>query len=171
MRNALGWWWHTPHDTLDKIDEANLVRDTKVYVHTLWRLLSDPVLPLDFSAHAGVLLEELGRIRASLDGRFSVDGLIAAAGTLRDVAAAGGHDDATLMRASRALAPVYYTTGDRFAHDPALPLPAWPVLQPLRDLAESKPGSETAHALTVSATRGRNRMQHALREAIRHLSR
>ena len=41
MRNALGWWWHTPHDTLDKIDEANLVRDTKVYVHTLWRLLSE----------------------------------------------------------------------------------------------------------------------------------
>ena len=29
-RNALGWWWHTPHDLLDKIDEANLVRDTRV---------------------------------------------------------------------------------------------------------------------------------------------
>ena len=22
MRNALGWWWHTPHDLLDKIDEG-----------------------------------------------------------------------------------------------------------------------------------------------------
>ena len=28
---GLGWWWHTPHDTLDKIDPANLVRDTRVY--------------------------------------------------------------------------------------------------------------------------------------------
>ncbi len=166
MRNALGWWWHTPHDTLDKIDAANLVRDTKVYVHTLWRLLSDPVLPLDFAAHARVLLEELGRIRASLDGRFAVDGLIEAAEALRDTAAAGGHDDAALMRASRALAPVYYTSGDRFAHDPALPLPAWPVLQPLRDLAKSARGSDAAHALTVSATRGRNRMRHALDEAV-----
>ncbi|HVC61371.1 MAG TPA: M28 family peptidase [Acetobacteraceae bacterium] len=165
MRNALGWWWHTPHDTLDKIDRANLVRDTKVYVHALWRLLSDPVLPLDFAAHARTLLEELGRIRASLDGRFPVDGLVAAAEALHDAAAAGGHDDAALMRASRALAPVYYTTGDRFVHDAALPLPAWPALQPLRDLARSAPGSDAAHVLTVSATRGRNRMLHALREA------
>ena len=70
------------------------------------------------------------------------------------------------MRASRALAPVYYTSGDRFAHDPALPLPAWPVLQPLRDLAKSARGSDAAHALTVSATRARNRMLHALREAM-----
>ena len=61
MRNALGWWWHTPHDLLDKIDEKNLVRDTRVYVHTLWRLLTDTVLPLDFaSACRDVLLEELG---------------------------------------------------------------------------------------------------------------
>ena len=27
MRNALGWWWHTEHDLLDKVDQANLVRD------------------------------------------------------------------------------------------------------------------------------------------------
>ena len=101
-----------------------------------------------------VLLEELGRIRASLDGRFPVDGLVAAAEALRDAAAAGGHDDAALMRASRALAPMYYTSGDRFAHDPALPLPAWPVLQPLRELAKTERGSDAAHALTVSATRG-----------------
>ena len=34
MRNGLGWWWHTPHDLLDKIDEQILVRDTRVYVHS-----------------------------------------------------------------------------------------------------------------------------------------
>ena len=93
MRNALGWWWHTPHDLLDKIDEKNLVRDTRVYVHTLWRLLTDPVLPLDFAAHARVLLEELGALRSSLGDRFRHD-LITAAETLRDKAAGGGHTDA-----------------------------------------------------------------------------
>ena len=165
MRNALGWWWHTPHDLLDKIDENNLVRDTRVYVHTLWRLLTDPVLPLDFSTHARVLLEELDTLRASLGERCSVDGLIATATTLRDKAAAGGQSDAALMRASRALEPVYYTSGDRFAHDPALPLPAWPVLDPLRKLAKTAPGTDSARFLAVSATRGRNRLAHALREA------
>jgi len=170
MRNALGWWWHTPHDTLDKIDEANLVRDTKVFVHALWRLLTDPVLPLDFRMHAALLLEELAKIEAALNGRFPIDDLKAAATTLHAKAAPGAHTDAALMRASRALAPVYYTTGDRFAHDPALPLPAWPVLQPLRDLAKATPGSDTAYELAVSATRGRNRMLQALRDAVRALS-
>ena len=79
MRNALGWWWHTPHDLLDKIDETNLVRDTRVFVHTLWRLLTDPVLPLDFATHAKSLLDELTALRASLGARFSMDDLIAAA--------------------------------------------------------------------------------------------
>ena len=74
------------------------------------------------------------------------------------------------MRASRALAPVYYTSGDRFAHDPALPLPAWPVLDPLRKLAKIAPNTDSARFLTVSAKRGRNRLAHALREAIEALS-
>ncbi len=84
MRNALGWWWHTPHDLLDKIDEKNLVRDTRVYVHTLWRLLTDPVLPLDFAAHANVLLDELATLQSSLGDRCSVAGLVAGAETLRE---------------------------------------------------------------------------------------
>jgi hypothetical protein len=162
MRNALGWWWHTPHDTLDKIDPANLVRDTQVYVHTLHRLLTDKALPLDFAAHAGVLLEELAALREALGERFDLGGLIAAAEGLRAAASAGGASDHALMWASRALDPLYYTTGDRFAHDPALPLPAWPVLQPLRDLAKMVAGTDEARFLAVSATRGRNRLLHAL---------
>jgi hypothetical protein len=136
-----------------------------VFVHTLWRLLADPVLPLDFAAHARALLEELTRLRSSLGERFSMDALIATAEALRD-RAAGAHSDAALMRASRALAPVYYTEGDRFAHDPALPLPAWPVLDPLRRLAKMAPGTDSARFLAVSATRGRNRLAYALRQAI-----
>jgi hypothetical protein len=139
-------------------------------VHTLWRLLTDPVLPLDFAAHARALLEELGTLRASLGDRLSVDSLIAGAEGLRDKAAAGGQSDAALMRASRALAPVYYTSGDRFAHDPALPLPAWPVLDPLRKLAKTAHGTDSARLLAVSATRGRNRLAHALRDAMEALS-
>ncbi len=170
MRNALGWWWHTPHDTLDKIDEANLVRDTKVYVHTLHRLLTDPVLPLDFAAHASALLAELTAVRQALGERFDLGSLITAAEGLRVAAAAGGASDRALMRASRALDPLYYTTGDRFTQDPALPLPAWPVLQPLRDLAKTAPETDAARFLTVSATRGRNRLLHALRVATGALS-
>ncbi len=174
MRNALGWWWHTPHDLLDKIDEANLVRDTRVFVRTLWRLLTEPVLPLDYAAHASALLEELAGIETSLDGALSLEPLVTAAAALRDGAVAlmePGRDPArvnrALMQLSRALVPADCTAGDRFSHDPALPQPPWPVLDPIRALAGAGPNQ--AGFAAVDATRARNRMLHALRQAGRAL--
>ena len=164
------WWWHTPDDLGDKISEPNMVRDTRIYVHAVWRLLSDRVLPLDFGAYAGELLGELERLRTALGERLSVDALVDAARALR-VRAAGLSGDAervnqALMRMSRALVPMDYTSGDRFAHDPALALPAWPTLQPLRALAGAEVGSDEARFLAVGAVRARNRVAHALREAV-----
>jgi aminopeptidase YwaD len=74
-----------------------------------------------------------------------------------------------LMAASRALVPADYTSGDRFAHDPALPLSPWPVLQPVRALAVAAEGDSTRFA-RVGAQRACNRMQHALVAAMRALS-
>jgi hypothetical protein len=166
------WWWHTPDDLADKISEKNLVRDTRIYVHAVWRLLSDPILPLDYAAYAQDLLGELDKLRGALGERLPLDSLVFAATTLRDNAArlvAHGGDAARINRAlmtmSRALVPVDYTSGDRFGHDPALALPAWPTLQPLCDLAASSPCSDHARFLTVGAIRARNRVLHALRQA------
>ncbi len=177
MRHALGWWWHTPGDLLDKIDPALLVRDTQVYVHAIGRLLTDRVLPLDLAASATALLEALEGLRAAAGHGVALDATIAAAETLRVTAAATmlraqedqGVDaaavDAALMRATRALVPLDYTLGDRFAHDPALPLPAWPVLEPVRKLVAAELGSDAARLLAVSAIRARNRVSHALHDA------
>jgi len=173
MRNALGWWWHTPEDLIDKLDEKSLVRDTKVFVHVVWRLLADAVLPLDYSAHARALQAELEKLGKSLGSRFSIDVLRAGTEKLRvaaeAVAAAKPADAArinhALIQTSRALVPVDYTRGDRFTHDPALPLPPWPTLQPLRDLAATAPNSDAAQFHTVGAMRARNRVLHALRQA------
>ena len=168
MRNPLGWWWHTPHDTLDKIDVANLVRDTRIFVRAIWRLLTDAVLPLDFSAHAQALTAELRRIEATLEGRLLLDPLLAATADL-EAAAAGVRSDAALMRASRALVPADYTSGDRFGHDPALPLSPWPVLDPIRALAAAANGDPSRFAL-VGAQRARNRLYDALLAAQRALT-
>jgi hypothetical protein len=171
------WWWHTLHDLLENIDEANQVRDTRIYVHALWRLLTDPVLPLDFAAHARDLLAELARLTVALAERFSLSALIVAAETTRNLAETLGARAATagsaearkidraLMHVSRALVPIDYTTGERFAHDPALPVPAWASLAPIRALAAAAVGSDAARFLTVDATRARNRVLHALRRA------
>lgn len=165
MRNALGWWWHTPHDTIDKVDPAYLLRDTRIIAHTLWRLLADDALPIDYARHAAALEAELSDIGAKLGGRFDIAPLIAGAKRLGALAAKGTHTDRAIMLASRALVPMDYTAGDRFSHDSALPHAAWPVLQPIRDLASAAAGTEEARLLAISARRALNRMADALGRA------
>ena len=176
-RNALGWWWHTPDDLIDKIDEANLVRDTRVLLHACWALLSEKVVPLDHGATVAALAAELDELAPALAQRLELAPLRAAAATLyglvadvearRHAAPAAKLDEVNmaLMRASRALVPVDCAEGDRFSHPAALPLAAWAPLQPLRALAASPPGSEDEKFVAVDALRARNRLAHALRDA------
>jgi hypothetical protein len=176
-RNALGWWWHTPHDTIDKVDEANLIRDTKILVQIVGRLLSEPVLPLDHAATAEALLKQLEALQGPLGDRLPIAPLVALATGVRDTAAAVGGQGAgidgaraaraslALMRASRALVPADYAGGERFDPPHALPVPDWSTLQPLRDLAAAEPESDAARFLMVDALRARNRVQYALRQA------
>ncbi len=79
-RNALGWWWHTPHDLIDKVDEANQVRDTRILTEVLARLLGEAFVPLDHAASAEALLGELAALETPLGARMSVAPLVAAAG-------------------------------------------------------------------------------------------
>jgi hypothetical protein len=181
MRNPLGWWWHTPHDLIDKVDEQFLMRDTRVVVATLSRLLNDAVLPLDPAAHAASLVEELRVIAAKLKHEFELEAVIEAAESVlrkaRSLEVSKGANEpgridrlnVALVRVSRALVPLDYTQGDRFSHDPALPQPAWPALRKLRDLAAQEPGSDKARFLAVGAARARNRVLSSLREADRAL--
>lgn len=176
-RNALGWWWHTPHDLIDKVDEANQVRDTRVLGQVVWRLLSDTVVPLDPAAMVQTLLDGLAPLEQTLSGRFAVAPLIGAATRLKATAAevtrraasaspaAAPAVNAALMRVSRALVPADYAAGERFLHPQALPMPDWAVLQPIRDLAATAPGSDAEKFAAVDALRARNRVTFAIREA------
>ena len=174
MRNALGWWWHTRHDLLDKIDPGHLVRDTRVVLRAMWPLLTDPVLPLHPEAQLDGLLAELRVLADALGNRFALKAVTHEATALRDRVArmsratSGAEADrsnAALMRVARALVPLDYTSGDRFSHDPALPLPAWPSLSSLRALAACRDDADSFMSHAVSATRARNRLLHALRTA------
>lgn len=175
---GFGWWWHTPDDTLDKMDPDLLVRDTRVYVHAIWRLLTEPVLPLDYGAAAAALDRQLSELAAKLEGRLDLSRLTTRVGQLRDQAeAVRSHapqlrDDVeanrinqALVAVSRALVPMDYTTGDRFGHDPALGQAPYPVLDPVRRLAAAQAGSDEARFLANAATRACNRLAFALDQA------
>jgi hypothetical protein len=169
-----GWWWHTPDDLLDKIDPDILVRDTKIYMHTIWRLLSDPVLPLDYAEHGRYLLAELEALQKIAGARFDLSELSRRAARLVDLAsrlpaakdaAHAARLNAALQRVARALVPVDYTDCDPFDHDPATPMGPYPGLQPLRDLAGMAEGSDAARFLEVRLVRARTRVAVALASA------
>lgn len=180
-----GWWWHNPADTVDKIDPEILRRDTAVFLHAVWRLLAEPVLPLDFRPYAEEARAFVEGLAPSLAGRFELSGLATAAEELVQAAEdfaraaapvrqAAAHPlaraaDEALRLASRALVPAAYTAGDRFDHDPALAAPPFPALADLPRLAALPRESDEAKFLATRLRRAANRVEAAWREGARAL--
>jgi hypothetical protein len=176
---GFGWWWHTPDDTLDKMDPELLVRDTRVYVHAIWRLLTDRVLPLDYAAAMAALQDQLSKLAVALQGRMDLSPLTSRVASLGELAetvflrvstvrgdAEAGQINQALVAVSRALVPMDYTTGDRFDHDPALGQAPYPVLDPVRRLAAALTGADESRFLAVAARRACNRLTFALDQAM-----
>ena len=186
---GLGWWWHTPEDTLDKIDRSNLRRDAQVYALVLWRWCTAPVLPLDYAATASEIRDTLRTLQEAAGDDFDlsrplqpVDRLAEAAsrfnaaservgaslgsgrGTRKQREAAQILNDA-LLRVGRALTPMAYTLSGPFDHDRAVPVPPVPVLQPVVHLRTMTAGSAEHRTLSTRLLRDRNRVVHALNTA------
>src|SRR5262245_13354410 len=172
------WWWHTREDTVDKIDADVLVLDTKVYLAAALRCLNAPVLPLDPERAARGLLAELESLQAAGGARFDlapaletarglVERLARVTAVAATLTAAASTDDVNrgLMWLSRILVPLAYTSGDRFAHDLALPLPPLAGLQPVRDLAIIEPESDAFKFTRAALVRECNRVVHAFDSA------
>lgn len=177
MLTALGWWWHTPHDTIEHIDPQNLVRDTRIVLQVLQQLLTSRILPYDYTTYAASLAAEIADLRSQLGNRLDISALEDATAALQDrtarllVKSKSASDteaeriNAGLIRASRLLVALNYTSGERFHHDPALPHTAWPSLGGIRELARQPEDSPEARFYAVHARQTRNRVAHALREA------
>jgi hypothetical protein len=179
---GMGWWWHTPDDTIDKIDPELLVRDTRVYLQTLWRLLTDTVLPIDHREQVAELKALVDELSSDVAGRFdlsglrtSVEQLFERTGRLHEAAMRIGKDgtpaqvqavNRTLVALSRLLTPLEYTNGDRFIHDPALGQNAFPSLDGIRRLRATAARSDDEKFAAVAARQGRNRIHHTIEKAI-----
>jgi peptidase M28-like protein len=186
---GLGWWWHTPEDTLDKIDRSNLRRDAHVYALALWRWCTAPVLPLDYGAAAAEWRDALRDLQTAAGDDFDLSAPLEAAGRLAEAAgrlnaaaervgaslaaargtrkqrAAAQILNTALMRIGRALIPVSYTASGPFDHDRAVPVPPVPALRPVERLHAMAAGSTEQRALHTRLLRERNRVTHALTTA------
>ena len=169
VRNALGWWWHTPYDKIERINPAFLLRDTQIYAHALAHLVSDPYLPLNIAAQVADLLSNIAEIQLSSECDLSLSALhTEVEGLYKEMVSfqeqrlespeAYLKRDRTLMLVSRQLVPLDYTYGDQHSHDPALPLPKWPSLEAIRNLAGETRSADTLRLRQGLATRSLNRL-------------
>ena len=69
------------------------------------------------------------------------------------------------MALSRVLIPLFYTTGDRFHHDLAIPVAPLAGLQRAREMSGLEPSSDQFRFAAAALARERNRVVHALEEA------
>jgi Peptidase family M28/PA domain len=176
------WWWHTREDTIDKIDPDVLALDTRVYVAAALRLVGGPLLPLDYARFARAILatvDELGPVGGRWDAGPALDAARrlaeraeAFAVAVNAITAGGRADDARMEAANRAmlalsrvLIPLFYTTGERFHHDLAIPVPPLAGLQRARELPGLDPVSDRFRFTVAALARERNRVVHSLEEA------
>ncbi len=175
---GLGWWWHTTEDTLDKIDSDNLVRDARVYAETLWQLCTLPQLPFDYAATADELAETLARYHEAANGRLDLQRTQKLALDLGQQLRAGALDPLDPAEANAAvrdlghlLIPVNYTRSGPFEHDLALSTSPLPGLTDAVTLGQLDADGDALRFLRTQLERERNRVEHALRTALRRVGR
>jgi hypothetical protein len=178
-KSGQAWFWHTEHDTLDKVDLDVLQLDTQVYLSTILRLANSPILPFDYAATVDELLAALRAYQDRAGHLVDLRSLIARAEALRvELQAFTKHltsieDDGSRVAAAnealvdlgRILVPLNYTEAGPFDHDLALPVPALPVLHGMHRLARLDPQTDEHRFLRTQLVRRRNLVAMALRRA------
>ncbi|HVX31321.1 MAG TPA: M28 family peptidase [Nitrolancea sp.] len=171
---GLGWWWHTTEDTLDKIDDDNLVRDAGIYAETLWRLCTVDRLPLDMAALADEIGDAIDGYIGAANGTLDLSGTKELASTLaariRDTdltKAPAARANQLLLDLGRQLVPVNFTANGPFEQDLALGTQPVPGLREVAQLATLDPASDDFRFLKTKLIRQRNRIEHALRASLR----
>jgi len=175
-----GWWWHSEYDTLDKADIDILVTDTKIHALAVLRLANAEILSFQYKPVADEVIATLAAYEKRAAGRFDFTPAVKAAKEFEaravefDAAVAaipqGSPEKAaiankTMMKLSRALIPVMYTTTGPFDQDPATPIPSLPGLYRVVELDQHEPESDMYRFLLTRLTRERNRVVRALRDA------
>lgn len=165
---GLGWWWHTPDDTVDKVDEGFLVRDTKIYLATVNELLTAQRLPFDYRSAIDEIIETVGRRAKAAGKNLDLSRLLAELQATREAvhefhavaeqapAEASRLINETLVGLSRHLVPIAFHEEVRYVRDPAAPLVPVPALRDLELLARMSPEEPNARGMATRLRRASN---------------
>ncbi len=188
---SLGWWHHSIHNTMDKLDKERLNLHLRLYARWVWELLTAPVLPYRYGPMTQAFSNSLATLARSDVPDIDMTRLVEQANELHrlahcfdsDADTARSKGDAvndaeaeqinvTMLGLARLLVPLVSTvTGsysqDRYGH-------AWqsgevPALTPLAMLPALNPASEQYQTHWVAAVRARNRIADTLDLAVNAL--
>ncbi len=180
LRPGLPWWWHTPEDTIDKIDPDVLLRDTRVYLLATLRAAAPTVLPFRYGPAARDIRTHVERYQELAAGRVDLGPVVTRARVVETLAgqvdaglealdgdsldpARGRALNEELQALDRELVLVNFTASGPFDQDLALPVPPVPLLAPVERLAALDPTSDESHFLATELVRNRNQAAFHLR--------
>lgn len=169
---GMGWWWHAEEDTLDKADKDVLLKDTQIYAHAMVRLTQDERLPLDVPAQIKELQSFVQVIQDAAGSHVDLSSVLA---SLKELASCYGAIDSLppevanrmIREVSHRLTSLSFTYGNRFDHDPAMPLPAFPALDSAKKLPNLNPEGNDYGFLATRVVRTCNQVNYELSQAIR----
>ncbi|CAN5624881.1 M28 family peptidase [soil metagenome] len=168
---GLGWWWHTPEDTLDKIDPEFFKRDADIYFATILALVSEERLPFEPAAGLKEIASALTGYAAVSAGALDLGDLVSQATALAERTDASNliglppvTANALIAGLNRIVIPVNFTESGPFDHDLALGTQPVPGLRESAQLASLAPESSEYRFLRTKLVRERNRVSGALRQ-------
>lgn len=147
--SGFGWWWHSNEDTIDKIDEANLQRDARVFLSIVVQSCNAPLMPLHLDAGIGEIREHLNAYKeiggelislAAVDEelQYLADAVVEIE-RLRDEEV----DDELLKKlneashtVTRVIVRLMQVGASEFDSDLAMEMPGFPLLAAINQLAE-----------------------------------
>jgi hypothetical protein len=181
------WAWHTENDTLEVADPEVLLRDIQVYVASILRMANAYIFPFDFSHWAKESRKVLQKYQAIATDLFDLKPAIGEikalqkafsdfySGIEKSISGKRKKPDRyrqinqQLLDLGRILIPIDYTKSARFSHDPAVPIPPFPDLEPVRQLPSLSQTKDEFRFLRAQLVRGRNKVVDAFRRARRRV--
>lgn len=177
--SGFGWWWHTKEDTFDKIDADHLERDAKVYLSFVDHCCNDPIIPLDVVEGANELHSTIGDYKEMSDGHVSMKEVeqhlkkfmdtineLKKVINLKDIHCPQKVNEA-IHSVARVIVRLMQVNTSTFDPDPAVPLPAIPMLSAMNEL-DNYTGKEHEYLMLMTEVKRRiNQVNYILREGAR----
>lgn len=174
----LGWWWHTPADTFDKIDPDNLARDAKIFANFVMHYATNKVVDLDFRESLDEIIGIIKDWQEKAADNFDLSMVQARAQLVRDkLEDLYKYKPCTtdceceiekfnkiLWKIGRILVTINYTQGHNYQNDPAVAQPPMPALADINLLSAAN--ERECKEILLELVRSRNYIMHSLKEVL-----